>query len=133
MEIKSIVDAVLSLNRVLSRTASGNKGGLTLRIQVLLALKKHKNEITVKEIFDHVKIAKTNLAILCNNMCNEGVIEKVKDQIDMRAIKYKLLDKGEQELNKFLTAGQKCFENILSDKEQQKLQECSETICNILN
>lgn len=133
MEIENVIEAVLNLTRVFNRTSEKNKGGLTLRTQILLALKKHNNEITVKQIFEHIKIAKTNLAILCNNLVKEGVIKKVKDEVDMRLIKYKLLEKGEKEINDFLSASTNCFKKILSEKELMELDLCSQKINDILN
>ncbi len=133
MDINSVIESVISVNRVLARTDAGNKGGLTLKMQVLLATKNVGGEITVKEIFDKVKIVKSNLAILCNNLCEQGLLEKVKVNNDGRLIKYKLLKKGYDEIDLFLTKSENCFKKILSNREIEKLEQASKTIIEILN
>ncbi len=132
MDINSIIDSVISVERVLNRTAEKNKGGLTLKMQVLLAMDKNGGEITNKEIFDQVKIVKTNLAILCNNLCEMGLIEKIKNGTDNRFIKYRLLEKGKAEVTNFLNDGEACFKKILSNKEIAELESASKTIVEIL-
>lgn len=133
MDINSVINSAISVNRVLARTDGGNKGGLTLKLQILLAAKNLGGEITVKEIFEHVKIVKSNLAILCKSMCNNGLIKKVKEESDGRLIKYKLLEKGYAEIDSFLTKSEKCFKKILSSAEIEKLEQASKTIIEVLN
>lgn len=132
MDINSVVDCAISVNRVLARTDGGNKGGLTLKMQILLAAKNLGGEISVKEIFERVKIVKSNLAILCNNMCKENLIEKVKIGGDGRHIKYKLLERGRGEVETFLLKSENCFKKILSSSEIAKLEEATKTIVDIL-
>ncbi len=133
MEIKSIASAVVNLERVFNRVGSGNKAGLTLRMQVLIAAKENGGTISVKQIFDSVKIVKSNLAILCKKLVEAGELSKNKSSKNRREVIYKLTQKGEAEVETFLAEADKAFTKILTDKEQAELNKACEHINKILD
>lgn len=83
------------------KTNNSKKCQLTLRIRFLFVLS--QNEILSPNHFiKRLGIAKSNLTLLCKGLCNEGVIEKTKNDADKRGIYYKITDKGRDEVNAYL-------------------------------
>lgn len=133
MEIKNIASAALNLERVFNRVGSGNKAGLTLRMQVLTVAYKNGGEASVKQIFDNVKIVKSNLAILTKKLVEAGELTKNKNPKNNRAVVYVLTEKGKAEVETFLSEAEKAFAKILSEREQAELNSACEKINKILD
>lgn len=133
MEIKNIAAATLNLERVFNRVGLNNKAGLTLRMQVLTSALANGGTITVKQIFGQVKIVKSNLAILCKKLLEDGEITKNKNPKNNREIVYTLTEKGKSAAEDFLAEAEKAFAKILSEKEQAELNAACEKINKILD
>lgn len=58
--------------------------------------------LSPKDLVGDLSIAKPNLTILARNMVAEGLIEKLRVENDMRAVNYKITEKGKEELNRMI-------------------------------
>ena len=64
----------------------------------------------------NIGLAKSNLAILCNSLVKDGLIQKTKDEFDSRSIFYNITESGSQFLNSVLAQMKKNFEGELAYK-----------------
>ncbi|HAJ77564.1 MAG TPA: hypothetical protein DCO89_00650 [Clostridiales bacterium] len=92
---------------------------LTSKIKVLLEISKAES-VTPATLQFKVGLAKSNLAILCNKLKNEKLIEKKRDEFDGREISYTITEDGEKVLDLYLKKAQKNFERQLSYKNNMK-------------
>ncbi len=60
-------------------------------------------------------MAKSNLALLANKCAEEGLIRKIKQSGDRRALTYALTDKGKQTVEQRLQAINEKFATVLTD------------------
>lgn len=63
-------------------------------------------------------MVKSNLALLCNKMVEDGVIVKVKNSDDKRVISYHITDKGTDELAKTITLIEDKFKGVFSSEKE---------------
>ena len=88
---------------------------MTAKFKVLLILSQEE-KVAPTVLKQSVWLAKSNVALLCNKLRDEGLIEKYKDSFDNRAIYYSITDAGLAELNKNLAQMNKNFKNELEYK-----------------
>lgn len=106
------------------------KSSLTMRTKVLYALS--KNERCCPSILiEKLGIAKSNLALLCKTMCEDGVIFAVKSDQDKRNIYYSITEKGLVELNEFYNA--MADEIKLTDRETKVMEKKFSEIIDFIN
>ena len=106
------------------------KSSLTMRTKVLYALS--KNERCCPSILiEKLGIAKSNLALLCKTMCEDGVISAVKSDQDKRNIYYSITEKGLVELNEFYNA--MADEIKLTDRETKVMEKKFSEIIDFIN
>ena len=79
------------------------KSSLTMRIKVLYALSKTER-CCPSILIEKLGIAKSNLALLCKSMCEDGVIAVTKSDLDKRNIYYSITPAGKEELGEFYAA-----------------------------
>lgn len=103
---------------------------LTIKIKVLLEISNY-DKISPNKLKNKVGLAKSNLALLCNSLINDGYVTKQKDNFDNRSIFYQITPKGSEFLNKTLLQMKKNFEGELAYKNNQKQVE--HTVKNLLN
>ena len=99
--------------------ATTKSATLTSKIKVLLELSKAES-VTPATLQVKVGLAKSNLAILCNKLIDEKLIDKKRDEFDGREISYSLTKNGEEELVSYLKKAQKNFERQLAYKNNMK-------------
>jgi len=92
---------------------------ITSKIKILLELS--KAELVPPAVLQvKVGLAKSNLAIICNKMIEEKLIDKNRDGFDAREIFYSITDEGKKVLNLYLNKAQKNFERQLAYKNNMK-------------
>jgi len=113
-------------------TKEANKRSfLTARLKVLFLLSEQK-EVSPGYLIEKLGIAKSNLALLCSAMVNEGLITSSKNQEDKRNITYFITEKGNIELDVFLDDMEKELADvIISDKEYRLLERKLDEILDI--
>lgn len=106
------------------------KSSLTMRTKVLYALSKNER-CCPSVLIDKLGIAKSNLALLCKTMCEDGVIFAVKSEQDKRNIYYSITEKGLAELNGFYNA--MAEEIKLTDRETKVMEKKFSEIIEFIN
>ncbi len=106
------------------------KSSLTMRTKVLYALSKNER-CCPSVLIDKLGIAKSNLALLCKTMCEDGVIFAVKSEQDKRNIYYSITEKGLAELNSFYNA--MAEEIKLTDREAKVMEKKFSEIIEFIN
>lgn len=108
------------------------KTTLTMRVKVLYMLSKNKN-CPPSVLIEGLGIAKSNLALLCKAMCEEGVICASKSETDKRNVYYSLTAKGERELKEFYGLMLSEFDLSLTERETKIIEKKFEEIIDFLN
>ncbi len=106
------------------------KSNLTMRIKVLYALTKTER-CCPSMLIDKLGIAKSNLALLCKTMCEDGVISVVKSEQDKRNIYYSITPSGLAELNEFYDLMAK--DVTLTDRETRVMEKKFAEIIEFIN
>lgn len=118
--IKNILSLAIRLENLCEGFDETNKSAvLTSKVKVLLEISK-ENSVTPNTIKSNIGLAKSNIAIMCNALVEEGLIHKNKDSADTREISYSITEKGLDELDKFLLKAKKNFEGRLAYKNNMK-------------
>lgn len=71
-----------------------------MRTKVLYVIHKYPS-CPPSTLISSLGIAKSNLALLCKSLCDDGVIEATKGDRDQRNVYYTITPKGERELYEF--------------------------------
>ena len=115
-DIKTIAMLVNRLGLLCEGFDEVNKNAvMTAKFKVLLVLSQEE-KVAPAVLKQVVGLAKSNVALLCNKLLDEGLIEKYKDSFDNRAIYYSITNLGLAELNKNLAQMNKNFKNELEYK-----------------
>ena len=119
-KIKEVLALVVRLENLCEGFDVTTKSApLTSKIKVLLELSK-ADSVTPATLQLKVGLAKSNLAILCNKLIDEKLINKKRDEFDGREISYSLTKSGEEVLVHYLQKAQKNFERQLAYKNNMK-------------
>ena len=93
--------SILKLNSTLNNLLEGfddflyaKKINLTIKDKILILL--NEKPLSPFELIKMLSIAKTNLALICQDLIKDGLIKKEKDLIDKRNIIYSLTDTGKE-------------------------------------
>ncbi len=108
------------------------KTTLTMRTKVLFVLSKN-SQCPPSVLIETLGIAKSNLALLCKSMCEEGVIVADKGSNDKRNIYYSLTAKGERELNEFYVGMSSEVDVALNEREMKTMEKKFDEIIDFLN
>lgn len=93
-------DAVIELKILADRLAEGigkSAGVFSIKYQIL-HLVGRQNVNSPRELIDRLGIAKSNLALACNNLVDEGSLCKTRDEKNKKEIFYTITKKGMAEL-----------------------------------
>lgn len=93
-------DAVIDLKILADRLAEGvgkNAGIFSLKYQILYLVGR-ENIISPRELIYRLGIAKSNLALACNTLVREGLLEKSQDEGNKKEIFYNITKKGSADL-----------------------------------
>lgn len=130
-----LADQILALNLITRKLCKNSSKGEIIS-QKLRFLYLVRNEVlSPKELVGELIIAKPNLTILARTMIEEGLIEKMRVERDMRSVHYKITEKGTQELNNMINELENSIVNQLqlNEKETQKGEKKLETAIAFLN
>ncbi|MCH5158081.1 MAG: MarR family transcriptional regulator [Clostridiales bacterium] len=95
-----LADQILSLNLTTRKICKNCENGTVISQKMRLLYLLRDEVLSPKDLVSELSIAKPNLTILARNMVAEGLIEKLRVENDMRAINYKITEKGKQELSR---------------------------------
>lgn len=132
--IKTVVNLAFRLTDLCEGFDESNKTCImNTKFKVLLVIDKY-GSASPSVIKDEVAIAKSNLAILCKKLEQNGEIEKIKDLIDGRCVRYKLTKKGAIYLHEMLELMEKNFITAVSYKNNlQDIKEVANKLVNLVN
>ena len=117
---KNVVSLVARLQNLCEGFDDTNKSAvITSKVKVLLELSKAEN-VTPTVIKRSVGLAKSNVALICGKLIEEGLVSKSKDSFDTREIFYSITDAGRKYLDEFLAKAKKNFESELAYKNNIK-------------
>ena len=117
---KNVVSLVARLQNLCEGFDDTNKSAvITSKVKVLLELSKAES-VTPTVIKRSVGLAKSNVALICGKLIEEGLVSKSKDSFDTREIFYSITDAGRKYLDEFLAKAKKNFENELAYKNNIK-------------
>ena len=110
---KNCLDLKVKLDKFVesfSKDKTSKICSFSAKIKILLMIKQGKT--TPKELIENLAIAKSNITIICDGMIGEKLISKAKSETNKKNIYYKITQKGENELNKFIEKLSDCYPNI---------------------
>ena len=114
--VKKLVGLINRLQLLCEGFDETNKSAvITSKIKILLEIGK-QIDISPSVLKTRVGLAKSNLAILCNELVLAGLITKTKDAIDSRAICYNLTPQGQELLDDVMKKVKRNFESELAYK-----------------
>ena len=117
---KNIVSLIARLQNLCEGFDDTNKSAvITAKVKILLELSK-ADCVTPTVLKRSVGLAKSNVALICRKLIEEGLVSKSKDSFDTREIFYSITDKGKKCLDEFLTKAQRNFESELAYKNNIK-------------
>ena len=116
LKIENVIYLITRLQNLCEGFDETNKNAIiTSKVKILLAISQSK-VATPSYLKNEVRLAKSNIALLCNNLVNDGYIQKTRDKFDTREIVYSLTEKGNEYLNDFLSRAKKNFNMELAYK-----------------
>ena len=128
--ISKILSLAVRLENLCEGFDSSNKSAvLTSRIKILIELSK-KDSTTPRVLMSNVGLAKSNIAMLCNELVKEELISKKRDNFDTREISYSITEKGIEVLNNYFAKAQKNFEGELEYKNN--IKQIEQSVSNLL-
>ncbi len=130
-----LADQILSLNLTTRKLCKNCHNGIIISQKMRFLYLVRNDVLSPRELVGELSIAKPNLTILARTMINEGLIEKMRVERDMRSVHYKITDKGMEELNRMIA---ELDESIvkqlqLNEKEVQKGEKKLEAAIDFLN
>lgn len=130
-----LAEQILALNVTTRKLCKNCDNGAIISQKMRLLYLVRDDVLSPKELVGELCIAKPNLTILARNMIAEGLIEKLRVERDMRAVHYKITDKGTAELNRMIAELDKSVAEQLglNEKEVQKGEKKLETALDFLN
>lgn len=129
--IKNIVSLTSRLQNLCEGFDDSKKTALlSAKLKILLEVSLRK-KITPSILKNKVGLAKSNLALICNQLTKEKLIQKTKDQFDTRSIYYTITPSGEELLNKILNKMKGNFEGEIAYKNN--LKQIDETVADLLS
>ena len=87
----------------------------------LLHLISKKEKATPNYLIEILHMARSNLAICCNGLVKQGLIEKNKEPENKKEIFYTITEKGKEELNNKLNKTEESFNKIRNKNKIVKL------------
>ena len=124
MEDLESISKILSLAIRLENLCEGfdetNKSAvLTSKAKIMFELSK-RDFVSPSILKNNVGLAKSNIALLCKSLANEGLIQKKKDKFDTREVMYSLTDSGREYITDYLKKVKKNFAGQLAYKDNME-------------
>lgn len=115
---EEILSLIINLEYLL-KNADSTKFDIKLKV---LHIINSNQKTTPNLIIDKLGMARSNLAIMCNKLSQDGLISKHKDLMNKKEIYYKLTQKGVALLEE---SYQKAETNFLKHRNKTKLKKLS--------
>lgn len=130
-----LAEQILALNATTRKLCKNCDNGAIISQKIRLLYLVRNDVLSPKELVAELCIAKPNLTILARTMIAEGLIEKLRVEQDMRAVHYKITEKGVAELNRMIAELEESIikQLGLNDKEAQKGEKKLESAIDFLN
>lgn len=114
-----------------SKAKTLEKDIFSLKFKILTLIFTAKT-ISPTKIKEELSLAKSNVAMFCKTLLNEGKIESVEDKKDHRAIYYNLTKTGEKYVSSRLREFSKVFEGQYSVSSLLKIEKNINNLCESL-
>lgn len=111
---------------------ANKKNMLSMDKKVLFMLSSNK-DCAPSVLIETLGVAKSNLALLCKSMVNEGTISVSKSETDKRNVFYNITELGKTKLNEFYLNLEKETTKGLTEKEQKLAEKKLEELIEIFN
>lgn len=105
---------------------------LTMRMKALFFVSEN-SACPPSLLIDKLNIAKSNLAILCKGLIEEGLIVSEKDENDKRNIYYNITSKGKKELENYYSLLEERVEKVMSGKEIKAVERKVDELTTLLS
>ena len=105
---------------------------LTMDKKVLFVLSKNA-DCPPSKLIETLGIAKSNLALLCKSMVDNGQISVSKSDLDKRNVFYNITKKGQEELNQFYCSMANEASLNLNKREQNMIEKRFDEIIEFIN
>ncbi len=116
---KQFAETILELKLLADRMAEGvgeNAGLFSVKYQILFLVSKNRG-CSPKELIERLNLAKSNLALACNSLVEEGLLEKRKDDGNKKEVFYYITKNGEKELDERMQPIELIYESAKKPKE----------------
>ena len=132
--IKTVVNLACKLTDLCEGFDETNKTCImNAKFKVMLVIDRY-DIVSPTILKNEVSIAKSNLAILCKKLQENGEIVKYKDMADGRCVRYKLTDKGRKYLQDMLDLMEKNFMAAVSYKNNiQDIKVVADKLVKLVN
>lgn len=127
---EKIIEANNVLKNLVENSVSGSltkKGNFGLADKVLFFISTHEG-CTPSDIITEYNLQKTNLALVCKRLIDDGLIFKERDDIDGRAIKYYATKKGKTNADAGGLKLETKLSVVLNDKQKKEIEQCLDKI-----
>ena len=130
-----LAEQILSLNLTTRKICKNCENGSVISQKMRLLYLLRNEVFSPKDLVGELSIAKPNLTILARNMVAEGLIEKLRVENDLRAVLYKITEKGKAELNRMIAELNEFVVKKLgiSDSEIESGEKSLDAALNFLN
>lgn len=118
--MKSIISVCSTLENLCEGFDIKSKSALISSKLKILVFVDEAKKISPSALIDKVGIAKSNLTLLCQGLCNDNLLERQKDEFDSRVVFYSLTSKGKDYLNSNLDTLSNNFYGQLAYKNKFK-------------
>lgn len=120
IQIKNVIELICRLQNLCEGFDESSKSVLiSAKFKAMLVIES-AGRISPSLIIDRIGLAKSNVALLCSGLVEEGLIEREKDELDNRVIFYKLTKSGEKWLEETLEKIDSNFKKQLAYKKKFK-------------
>ena len=118
--VKDILEVSLKLQNFLEGFDVSSKSAIISSKFKTLFFIAQAEKCTPNTLIENLGLAKSNVAILCNQLLKEKLIEKIRDEFDNRGIFYSITQDGKNYLNEQLEKMTFNFSRQLDYKNNMK-------------
>ncbi len=121
------IEKLIEIEALLENLMKNHQKGGILRIKILFFCSVYQN-LPVGMIIDKLGIKKANFTLMTTSLVEEGAIEVKKSNIDRRCRLVCLTEKGQKELDQFLSGMKRALGNTTVEVDKS-----IDTLCTFLN
>lgn len=121
------IEKLIEIEALLENLMKNHQKGGILRIKILFFCSVYQN-LPVGMIIDKLGIKKANFTLMTTSLVEEGAIEVKKSNIDRRCRLVALTEKGQKELDQFLSSMKRALGNTTVEVDKS-----IDTLCTFIN